>query len=71
MGIKPGKMENMVNKKSLKEFFSDKKIFITGHTGFKGSWLISILKTFNSTVKGYALAPSVPKNLYSIVFSLI
>jgi CDP-glucose 4,6-dehydratase len=67
MGIKPGKMENMVNKKSLKEFFSDKKVFITGHTGFKGSWLISILKSFNAIIKGYSLDPFLPKNLYSIV----
>ncbi|MDE3185323.1 MAG: CDP-glucose 4,6-dehydratase [Bacteroidota bacterium] len=60
-------MENMVNKKTLAEFFSDKKVFVTGHTGFKGSWLLSILKTFNSRVKGYALAPSHFTNLYSIV----
>jgi len=60
-------MENMVNKESLKNFFSDKKVFITGHTGFKGSWLLSILKNFNTIIKGYALAPSVPENLYSIV----
>ena len=67
MGIKPGKMENMVNKKSLGDFFNDKKVFITGHTGFKGSWLLSILRNFNTTIKGYALEPTLPKNLYSIL----
>ena len=33
--------------------------FITGHTGFKGSWLIVLLKTLGHTVSGYALAPPV------------
>ncbi len=39
----------------LKKFFSKKKIFITGHTGFKGSWLTETLINFGSLVKGYSL----------------
>ena len=38
-------------------FFKGKKIFITGHTGFKGSWLAFILKNFGAEVTGYALKP--------------
>jgi CDP-glucose 4,6-dehydratase len=34
--------------------YEDKKVFITGHTGFKGSWLISWLHLLNASIKGYA-----------------
>jgi CDP-glucose 4,6-dehydratase len=43
--------------KQLKKFWSKKKVFITGHTGFKGSWLSIILTYLNSTVDGYSLKP--------------
>ena len=39
----------------LDKFFKKKKVFITGHTGFKGSWLVETLRTFGSNVKGYSL----------------
>jgi len=39
----------------LKDFYQGKKIFITGHTGFKGSWLSEILLCFGANIKGYAL----------------
>lgn len=38
-------------------FFKNKKIFITGHTGFKGAWLTKILLTAGADVTGYALLP--------------
>ena len=47
-------MENLV---SLKKFWSKKKVFITGHTGFKGTWLCIILKYLNSNIHGYSLRP--------------
>jgi len=47
----------MENIKQLKKFWSKKKVFITGHTGFKGSWLSIILTFLNSTVDGYSLKP--------------
>lgn len=40
--------------KSLKDFYKDKKIFITGHTGFKGTWLTSTLIEFGANVMGYS-----------------
>ena len=43
--------------KNLKKFWSKKKVFITGHTGFKGTWLCIILKFLNSKVYGYSLYP--------------
>lgn len=39
----------------IKKFYSNKKVFITGHTGFKGSWLVSVLQEFGSKVTGYSL----------------
>ena len=50
---------------NLRNIYTNKRIFITGHTGFKGSWLIKILNNFNALVKGYALAPKNDINLYS------
>jgi CDP-glucose 4,6-dehydratase len=47
----------MENIKRLKKFWSKKRVFITGHTGFKGSWLSIILTYLNSTVDGYSLKP--------------
>ena len=47
----------MGNINQLKKFWNKKKVFITGHTGFKGSWLCIILNFLNSTVHGYALKP--------------
>ncbi len=38
-------------------FYKNKKIFITGHTGFKGTWLSKILIDAEAIVKGYALEP--------------
>ena len=39
----------------LIKFYKNKKIFITGHTGFKGSWLTSTLISFGAKVCGYSL----------------
>ncbi len=42
----------------LVESFSGKKVFITGHTGFKGSWLAFLLHEMGAQVCGYALPPA-------------
>jgi len=39
----------------LKKFYRNKNIFVTGHTGFKGSWLVSVLLNFGAKVTGYSL----------------
>ena len=40
---------------NLQNFYKNKKIFITGHTGFKGAWLTSTLIEFESKIMGYSL----------------
>ncbi|WP_141500344.1 CDP-glucose 4,6-dehydratase [Paenibacillus luteus] len=47
-------------------FWQSKKVFITGHTGFKGSWLCLWLSTMGATVTGYALEPQTVPNLYEL-----
>ena len=45
-------------------FYHDKKVLITGHTGFKGSWLVYWLKQMGANVIGYSLsAPTTPNHL--------
>jgi CDP-glucose 4,6-dehydratase len=46
-------MENLV--RPLATYYQGKKVFLTGHTGFKGSWLLLWLYSLGATVKGYAL----------------
>lgn len=49
---------------SLKNFYNGKKIFITGHTGFKGSWLAYWLTQMGAKVTGYALEPEYKGSLF-------
>ncbi|NNA16429.1 CDP-glucose 4,6-dehydratase [Pseudomonas lundensis] len=46
------------------DFWKGKKVFLTGHTGFKGSWLSLWLQAMGAQVKGYALAPPTTPALY-------
>jgi len=46
--------------------FKNKKIFITGHTGFKGTWLSKIFVNAGATVTGYSLDPPTNPSLYEI-----
>jgi len=46
------------------EFWKDKRVFLTGHTGFKGSWLSLWLHHSGATVSGYALPPPTDPSLY-------
>lgn len=47
-----------------KSFWQGKKVFVTGHTGFKGSWLSLWLHHLGAQVKGYALAPDHTLSLF-------
>jgi len=48
------------------EFWKDKKVFITGHTGFKGSWLSIWLTEMGAVVKGYSFTPQTKPSLFSV-----
>jgi CDP-glucose 4,6-dehydratase len=52
---------------SSESFFSGKKVLITGHTGFKGSWLSHILLWMGADVAGYSLKPETKPNLFSVL----
>ncbi|WP_281637364.1 CDP-glucose 4,6-dehydratase [Flavobacterium marginilacus] len=62
-------MENMVDSsfEILKSTYQGKKVFLTGHTGFKGSWMLKTLSLLGAVVKGYALGPSTPNDLYYLI----
>jgi len=50
----------------LLDFYRGKKVLVTGHTGFKGSWLCKILINAGAEVTGYSLEPPTNPNLFSI-----
>ena len=47
-----------MNNFQRKKFWKNRKVFITGHTGFKGSWLIIFLNIFKSKITGLSLKPN-------------
>jgi CDP-glucose 4,6-dehydratase len=57
-------MENVGMKPS---FWSRKKVFVTGHTGFKGTWLSLWLQQLGAEVTGFSLQPPTQPNLFKVV----
>ena len=47
-------------------FYNGKKVFVTGHTGFKGSWLCKILTNMGAKVTGYSLCSKKEQSLFEI-----
>lgn len=62
-------MENMVvsSFESLQNIYNGKKVFLTGHTGFKGAWMLKTLSLLGSEVKGYALKPQTEDDLFYLI----
>lgn len=52
---------------SLKDFYAGKKVLITGHGGFKGAWLVMLLKLLGAKVCGYSLLLESYPRLYDLV----
>ncbi|MBT6457871.1 MAG: CDP-glucose 4,6-dehydratase [Gammaproteobacteria bacterium] len=57
----------MQNPYSLKKTFVNKKILITGHTGFKGSWLAFLLSEIGADVMGFSLPPETEINHFDLL----
>ena len=49
---------------SFSNFWENKKVFLTGHTGFKGSWTAMWLSYLGAKVKGYSLEPPTHPSLF-------
>ena len=58
-------MESLV--KMNKEFWPNKRVFITGHTGFKGAWMSLWLEHSGAIIKGFSLPPNTTPNLFEIL----
>ena len=63
MGQRSGALEDVVVNDG---FWRGRSVFITGHTGFKGSWLALWLQRAGAQVHGYALAPPTMPNLFTV-----
>jgi CDP-glucose 4,6-dehydratase len=56
-----------MNYAHLSEYYKGKRVFLTGHTGFKGSWMLQWLVQLGAVVKGYALAPESNDDHYNVI----
>lgn len=63
MELRPREMENLVITSS---FWLGRRVFVTGHTGFKGSWLALMLSRLNARATGFALAPPTRPSLFAL-----
>jgi CDP-glucose 4,6-dehydratase len=59
-------MESLVSQHLLQTSYKDKKVFITGHTGFKGAWLTIVLNELGAKTKGYSLEPQYKNSIFHI-----
>lgn len=66
MGREESTLESLVIVKQsvLSDFWKNKRVFLTGHTGFKGSWLSIWLHKMGARVTGYALAPEGKNSIF-------
>jgi CDP-glucose 4,6-dehydratase len=53
----------------MQNVYQNKKAFVTGNTGFKGSWLTAVLQHIGADVEGYALPPETSPNHFSLLNS--
>ena len=59
-------MENKIKLPS-RNFWTNKKVIITGHTGFTGSWLSLVLMNFGANIYGVSLKPNTDPSLFEIL----
>lgn len=63
MGKRKGPVESV---EVTKNFWEGKRVFLSGHTGFKGGWLSLWLQALGAEVHGYALSPPTVPNLFTV-----
>ena len=68
MAVGQGSLEDLVTEVTTvnASFWRGKKVFVTGHTGFKGGWLCLWLQQLGANVTGYALQPPTTPSLFEI-----
>ena len=64
MGVRPGAMEALVISAA---FWRNRRVFVTGHTGFKGAWLTMALQRLNARATGFALSPPTDPSLFDLI----
>jgi CDP-glucose 4,6-dehydratase len=57
----------MNNLLTLRKFWRGKKVFLTGHSGFKGSWFAILLNLIGAKVAGYSLRPEIKPNIFDLI----
>ena len=62
--LKENSTKKQFRKNNLFSFYNNKRVLITGHTGFKGTWLCRMLINAGSMVTGYSLQPLMQPNLF-------
>lgn len=60
-------MVNSTHFSFLQEFYKGKKVMLTGHTGFKGAWMLKTLSLLGAEIKGYALDPLTKNDLFYLI----
>nr|WP_210261246.1 CDP-glucose 4,6-dehydratase [Enterovirga sp. DB1703] len=64
VGLGPGEVEDVV---ISSDFWLGRRVFLTGHTGFKGAWLALMLDRLNAAVTGYALDPPTTPSAFDLL----
>src|ERR1700757_2477781 len=67
MEHRKGAMEDLVKRGPQSSFWSGRRVFLTGHTGFKGGWMALWLAHLGAEVRGYALDPWTEPNLFRAI----
>lgn len=67
MAVRPGSVEGVGKLMKNLSFYKGKRILVTGHTGFKGTWLCRMLTLAGAKVTGYALEPPTSPNIFHII----
>lgn len=67
MADRDSTMEDMGEQIMMKNFYQGKKVLVTGHTGFKGTWLSRMLTLLGARVYGFALVPPTKPSLYEAI----